>query len=63
MVILGGWVCLMSEAPLYTETLSPASAEAERPYPWFPQAFRVGLNRLLQVLDLYWRSPESCGLW
>ena len=28
-----------------------------------PPALRIVSNRLLQVLDLYWRSLEFCDLW
>ena len=29
----------------------------------FPPALRAGSNRFIRVLDVYWRSPESGGLW
>ena len=32
-------------------------------YACLPQALSAGSNRLFEVLDLYWRSPESGGLW
>ena len=28
-----------------------------------PTDLRIGSNRLLGVLDVYWRSPESGDLW
>jgi len=28
-----------------------------------PTTIRVGSNRLFQVLDFYWRSPESGDVW
>jgi hypothetical protein len=49
----------MSEVPLYLLD-SGAGRCAERV---LPPALKAGSNRVLQVLDLYWRLPESGGVW
>ena len=59
---------LMSEVPLYfiadvEENPEKEKSACPKPSCALLPALREGLRRVLQVLDLYWSSPESGDLW